>query len=186
MRVVVRARGSPAMAGHPRAAGRARPHQPWPPDCAPARLQQLLPAGGRAAVLEAARFGDGHLALVGVAIYAVLAILLRNLLATVYLLGSVGLSTAAAIGGVGLLCRVLANQPLYWAVPVFAFVFLVAMGEDFNIYLVSRLREQLSEAGRTEEHRARRGTDGRGDLIGRAGRRHIQALIGRDEPGGKK
>jgi len=80
----------------------------------------------------------------------VLAILLRNLLAPVYLLASVGLSTAAAIGGVGLLYRNLANQPLYWAVPVFAFVFLVALGEDFNIYLVSRLREQLSETGRAE------------------------------------
>ena len=90
------------------------------------------------------------LALVGIAIYLVLAVLLRNLLAPAYLLASVGLSTAAAVGGVGLLYRVLAAQPLYWAVPVFAFVFLVALGEDFNIYLVSRLREQLSEVGRAE------------------------------------
>jgi len=86
--------------------------------------------------------------LVGLAIYIVLAVLLRNLFAPVYLLASVGLSTAAAIGGVGLLYREAANQPLYWAVPVFAFVFLVALGEDFNIYLVSRLREQLSESER--------------------------------------
>jgi len=90
------------------------------------------------------------LALVGIAIYLVLAVLLRNLLAPAYLLASVGLSTAAAVGGVGLLYRVLAAQPLYWAVPVFAFVFLVALGEDFNIYLVSRLREQLSEVGRAD------------------------------------
>ncbi|HKF19310.1 MAG TPA: MMPL family transporter [Candidatus Dormibacteraeota bacterium] len=88
------------------------------------------------------------LILVGAAIYLVLAILLRNLYAPIYLLASVGLSTAAAIGGVGLLYRVLADQPLYWAVPVFAFVFLVALGEDFNIYLVSRLRQQLSESDR--------------------------------------
>ncbi len=86
--------------------------------------------------------------LVGISIYLVIAILLRNLLAPFYLLASVGLSTAAAIGGVGLLYREFANQPLYWAVPVFAFVFLVALGEDFNIYLVSRLREQLSESDR--------------------------------------
>jgi len=88
------------------------------------------------------------LILVGAAIYLVLAILLRNLYAPVYLLASVGLSTAAAIGGVGLLYHALADQPLYWAVPVFAFVFLVALGEDFNIYLVSRLRQQLSESDR--------------------------------------
>ena len=88
------------------------------------------------------------LILVGGSIYLVLAILLRNVYAPLYLLASVGLSTAAAIGGVGLLYRVLAGQPLYWAVPVFAFVFLVALGEDFNIYLVSRLRQQLSGSDR--------------------------------------
>jgi RND superfamily putative drug exporter len=82
--------------------------------------------------------------LVGAAIYAVLAVLLRNLFAPLYLLASVGLSTAAAVGAVGFLYRTLAGQPLYWAVPVFAFVFLVALGEDFNIYLVSRLRQELS------------------------------------------
>src|SRR5262249_57708290 len=54
------------------------------------------------------------LILVGAAIYLVLAILLRNLYAPVYLLASVGLSTAAAIGGVGLLYHALAGQPLYW------------------------------------------------------------------------
>jgi RND superfamily putative drug exporter len=86
--------------------------------------------------------------LVGAAIYAVLAVLLRNLFAPLYLLASVGLSTAAAVGAVGFLYRTLAGQPLYWAVPVFAFVFLVALGEDFNIYLVSRLRQELSVGDR--------------------------------------
>jgi putative drug exporter of the RND superfamily len=87
--------------------------------------------------------------LVAAAIYAVLAVLLRNLFAPLYLLASVGLSTAAAVGAVGFLYRTLAGQPLYWAVPVFAFVFLVALGEDFNIYLVSRLRQELSVGDRT-------------------------------------
>lgn len=86
--------------------------------------------------------------LVGLAIYLVIAILLRNLFAPIYLLASVGLSTAAAVGGVGLLYREVAGQPLFWAVPVFAFVFLVALGEDFNIYLVARLREQLAGSDR--------------------------------------
>ena len=88
------------------------------------------------------------LLLVGGSIYVVIAVLLRNLFAPVYLLASVGLSTAAAIGGVGWIYREAANQPLNWAVPVFAFVFLVALGEDFNIYLVSRLRQQLTEVDR--------------------------------------
>jgi uncharacterized membrane protein YdfJ with MMPL/SSD domain len=88
------------------------------------------------------------LLLVGGSIYVVIAALLRNLFAPVYLLASVGLSTAAAIGGVGWIYREAANQPLNWAVPVFAFVFLVALGEDFNIYLVSRLRQQLTGVAR--------------------------------------
>lgn len=110
-------------------------------------------AGGQVAVDRDLRFLLGQdflrvLLLVGGAIYLVLAALLRNPFAPLYLLASVGLSTAAAIGGVGLLYREVANQPLYWAVPVFAFVFLVALGEDFNIYLVSRLRQQMTEADR--------------------------------------
>jgi len=84
-------------------------------------------------------------ALVGAAIFVVLAILLRSLLAPLYLLLTVALSTAVAVGLTAFIFQRTAGVPLYWTAPVFAFVFLVALGEDFNILLVSRLRQELAE-----------------------------------------
>jgi RND superfamily putative drug exporter len=83
--------------------------------------------------------------LVSGAIFLVLVLLLHNLLAPVYLLASVGLSTAAAIGLTAFGYGHWAQTPLFWTAPVFAFVFLIALGEDFNIYLVTRLREATAE-----------------------------------------
>src|SRR5262249_47956409 len=83
-------------------------------------------------------------ALVGVAIFVVLAVLLRSPLAPLYLLLTVALSTAVAVGLVAFIYQRTAGVPLYWTVPVFAFVFLVALGEDFNILLVSRVRQELA------------------------------------------
>ena len=84
--------------------------------------------------------------IVGVAIYAILALLLTDLLAPVYLLGSVVISSLAAMGAVVLVDRFL-NQPVFWTTPVFAFVFLVALGEDFNILLMNRMRREIGRHG---------------------------------------
>lgn len=84
--------------------------------------------------------------IVGVAIYAILALLLTDLLAPVYLLGSVVISSLAAMGAVVLIDRFL-NQPVFWTTPVFAFVFLVALGEDFNILLMNRMRREIGRYG---------------------------------------
>jgi len=89
-------------------------------------------------------------ALVGLAIYVVLAVLLRSLVAPLYLLFTVALSTAVAVGLVAFLYQRAAGVSLYWTAPVFAFVFLVALGEDFNILLVSRLRQEVRTHGTSE------------------------------------
>jgi putative drug exporter of the RND superfamily len=89
-------------------------------------------------------------ALVAVAIYVVLAALLRSLVAPLYLLFTVALSTAVAVGLVAFIYQRAVGVSLYWTAPVFAFVFLVALGEDFNILLVSRLRQEVQAHGTTE------------------------------------
>ena len=88
--------------------------------------------------------------LTGVAIFVVLALLLRSVVAPLYLLGTVALSTAVAVGMVAFLYERTVGIPLYWTAPVFAFVFLVALGEDFNILLVSRLRREAAAHGAAE------------------------------------
>jgi putative drug exporter of the RND superfamily len=99
-------------------------------------------------------------ALVAGSILVILALVLRSALTPVYLLATVGLSTAAAVGLAGLVSRAALGQPLYWTAPVFGFVFLVALGEDFNIFLMSRLRREVAEHGRLGIARAVGATGG--------------------------
>lgn len=87
------------------------------------------------------------IALVCVAIYLILALLVRSLTAPLYLLGTIALSAGAAIGATNLVFHDVLGQPLFYIVPVMAFVFLVALGEDFNILTMARIREETGHFG---------------------------------------
>jgi len=76
-------------------------------------------------------------------IFVILAILLRALVAPLYLVASVVLSFGFALGVSVLLFEHLfdqsAGEP---SLATFAFIFLVALGVDYNIFLISRIREE--------------------------------------------
>ncbi|PZG21303.1 hypothetical protein C1I95_07655 [Micromonospora craterilacus] len=79
---------------------------------------------------------------------AVLVLLLRGLLAPVLLVLTVVASYFASLGGAWLLFdHVLGFPALDSGVPLLAFVFLVALGVDYNIFLVTRAREDARTAG---------------------------------------
>ncbi|MEV2239626.1 MMPL family transporter [Micromonospora sp. NPDC049891] len=79
---------------------------------------------------------------------AVLVLLLRGLLAPVLLVVTVVASYFASLGGAWLLFdHVLGFPALDTSVPLLAFVFLVALGVDYNIFLVTRAREDARSAG---------------------------------------
>ncbi|WP_418002840.1 RND family transporter [Mycobacterium sp. PDNC021] len=72
----------------------------------------------------------------------ILVLLLRAVLAPLYLLGTVVLNYLASIGvGVVVFQWILGYQ-IAWPVPLLAFIILVAVGADYNMLLVSRLREE--------------------------------------------
>lgn len=71
----------------------------------------------------------------------ILILTLRALAAPLYLLASVVLSCAAALGLTTLVFQHLAGQDIHFTVPVIVFVLLVAVGADYNILLMSRMRE---------------------------------------------
>lgn len=71
-----------------------------------------------------------------------LTILLRALIAPLYLVGSVVVSYFAAIGIGVLMFQLILGQELHWSVPPLAFVVLVAVGADYNMLFVSRLRDE--------------------------------------------
>ena len=81
-------------------------------------------------------------------ILIILMLLLRSILAPVLLIGSVVLSYAAALGVSALVFNHLFGFPgADAAVPLFGFVFLVALGVDYNIFLMTRVREESLRIG---------------------------------------
>ena len=81
-------------------------------------------------------------------IFIVLAFLLRSLLAPLILILTVVLSFAATMGISALVFNHVFDFPGADAtVPLFGFVFLVALGVDYNIFLISRTREEALKYG---------------------------------------
>ncbi len=78
----------------------------------------------------------------------ILGLLLRSILSAVVLLGTVVLSYFATLG----VCALVFNHVFGFAggdnsFPLFAFIFLVALGIDYNIFLMTRVREESSKLG---------------------------------------
>lgn len=81
-------------------------------------------------------------------IVVVLAVLLRSLLAPILLIATVVLSFAATLG----ICAFLFNHMLGFggadaSYPLFVFVFLIALGIDYNIFLMTRIHEETKRLG---------------------------------------
>jgi putative drug exporter of the RND superfamily len=114
--------------------------------------QQVL-VGGTAAVAidsDTAAIHDRTLIipLVLVAILLILMLLLRSVVAPVLLVASVVLSFGAALGVSSLVFNEILGFPgADPTVPLFGFVFLVALGVDYNIFLMTRVREESVRHG---------------------------------------
>jgi putative drug exporter of the RND superfamily len=79
-------------------------------------------------------------------ILLILGLLLRSLVAPWYLLVSVGLGFAATLGATVLVFQHLAGQAgLVFILPMYMYLFVVALGTDYNIPMIARLREQIQE-----------------------------------------
>ncbi len=97
--------------------------------------------------------------LVLLVVFLVLIVLLRALAAPLLLMATVVLSFAAALGVSYVVFDVLFGFPgSDPSLPLFAFVFLVALGIDYNIFLMARVREETQRYGTEHGHapRARR------------------------------
>jgi putative drug exporter of the RND superfamily len=78
-------------------------------------------------------------------VFIVLVLLLKALVAPILLLASVVLSFFSAIGAAWLLfTNVFGMSGLDFSVFLYSFLFLVALGVDYNIFLVSRAREETA------------------------------------------
>jgi RND superfamily putative drug exporter len=109
--------------------------------------------GGGSAIttdIEVASGQDNRLIipLVLAVVMLVLMVLLRAVLSPLLLIGTVVLSFGASLGISALLFRhVLGFAGADASLPLFVFVFLVALGIDYNIFLMTRVREETPEHG---------------------------------------
>jgi len=83
-----------------------------------------------------------------IVILVVVALLLRAIIAPLVLVATTALSFAASFGLSNLLWRHgLGYSGIESQVPIFIFIFLVALGVDYNIFLAARIREEARHLG---------------------------------------
>ncbi|WP_372735560.1 MMPL family transporter [Nocardioides sp.] len=81
-----------------------------------------------------------------IAIMIILALLLRSLVAPLYLMASVGLGFGATIGAAVLVFQHIGGADgLVFLLPIYIYLFVVAIGTDYNILMIARLREEARE-----------------------------------------
>ncbi len=79
-------------------------------------------------------------------ILLILVLLLRSAVAPLYLLGAVALGFAATLGASVAVFQGLAGEAgLSFATPLILYLFVVAIGTDYNILMTARLREEYRE-----------------------------------------
>nr|WP_245535419.1 RND family transporter [Segniliparus rotundus] len=99
-------------------------------------------------------------------VFCVVLVLLRSFVAAVAVVGTVAISYLSAWGLSVAIWQHLAGLPLHWAVAPCSFVFLVAVGADYNLLLVTRFQEELRAGIKTGIVRSMAGT---GSVVTTAG-----------------
>ena len=81
--------------------------------------------------------------LVLLVIFVILVVLLRAVVAPLYLIATVIFSLFATLGATAFVFLQIGTDPGFdTSLPTYAFIFLVALGVDYNIFLMSRVREE--------------------------------------------
>jgi RND superfamily putative drug exporter len=107
-------------------------------------------AGEAAALYDISATSDSDLIhiipLAAIAIAILLALVLRSAVAPLYLIASVVLSYLAALGLSSIVfIKLLGDGGLTFLLPFLMFIFLLALGEDYNILVMTRIREEAHD-----------------------------------------
>ena len=104
-----------------------------------------------------------------VVIAIILALLLRSLVAPWYLMASVGLGFGATLGAAVILFQhIEGHSGLIFLLPIYIYLFVVALGTDYNILMIARLREEARE-GRDARSAAAEAVKHAGPTVAAAG-----------------
>jgi putative drug exporter of the RND superfamily len=104
-----------------------------------------------------------------IVIAVILALLLRSLVAPWYLMASVGLGFGATLGATVIAFQLIGGDSgLIFLLPIYIYLFVVALGTDYNILMIARLREE-ARAGLSSRDAAARAVQHAGPTIAAAG-----------------
>ncbi|MCG7596721.1 RND family transporter [Mycobacterium sp. PSTR-4-N] len=104
--------------------------------------------GGTAATFKDMKDGNNYdLLIAGISalglIFIIMLILTRAIVASAVIVGTVVISLGASFGLSVLFWQHILGQPLHWMVLAMAVIILLAVGADYNLLLVSRLKEEI-------------------------------------------
>ena len=99
-------------------------------------------------------------------VFVILVLLLRAVVAPLYLVGTVILSCLSSLGIAVIVLQLIGDQPMAASTPGMAFIVLVAVGADYNMLLISRIRDESPDGIRSGVIRTVRTT---GSVITSAG-----------------
>ena len=127
--------------------------------------------GGTAAMFKDMQEGSNYdLMIAGVAalclIFIIMLLITRAVVAALVIVGTVVVSLASAFGLSVLLWQDIIGLPVHWMVLAMAVIILLAVGADYNLLLVSRLREEIHAGLHTGMIRAMGGS---GSVVTAAG-----------------
>jgi RND superfamily putative drug exporter len=104
-----------------------------------------------------------------IVILLILALVLRSLVAPLYLMASVGLGFGATLGAAVLVFQHLKGDTgLIFLLPIYIYLFVVALGTDYNILMITRLREE-ARSGRPPRDAAAEALKHAGPTVAAAG-----------------
>ncbi|WP_260972476.1 MMPL/RND family transporter [Mycolicibacterium llatzerense] len=101
-----------------------------------------------------------------IVVFLILVLLLRAIVAPLYLVGTVILSCLSSLGIGVIVLQIFGGQPMAASTPGMAFIVLVAVGADYNMLLISRIRDESPNGIRSGVIRTVRST---GSVITSAG-----------------
>ncbi|MEU6232303.1 MMPL family transporter [Kitasatospora sp. NPDC047058] len=105
----------------------------------------------------------------GLLILLILGLQLRSVVAPWYLMASVGLGFSATLGSSTLLFQnIKGEHGMMFMLPILIYLFVVAIGTDYNILIIARLREE-ARAGRNPREAAREAVRHGGPTVAAAG-----------------
>jgi RND superfamily putative drug exporter len=118
--------------------------------------------GGAALVKDVVDASTYDLLIAGVAalclIFMIMVIMTRSFIAALVIVGTVALSLGASFGLSVLVWQYIVGTQLHWVVLVMSLIVLLAVGSDYNLLLVSRMKEEIAAGINTGIIRAMGGT----------------------------